>query len=247
MWPTGILRCRFFQKQQLRKIKSVQVSAQDAFFHLISGFRKHPKVSTYLIKRASWCQKRHLSILKSWSPWLRVQKVWLKAAGKWLYSSLHAAFFWLHLVWRVLFYIVRKVPKLYSYSLGNARAKISLTKFIFLRHQGHLYNVYISVYSVYYYRALTTFTKRKVSYSAIYSLFVANRFSLYFSTLATDCFLFVCFIWLYPSGFNYVFFLHMRGSLERIKILNLKSSSPSWKWHASCWKFCGSEASSNRF
>ena len=68
VWPTGILRCRFFQKQQLRKIKSIKVSAQDAFFHLIRGFQKHPKVFTYLIKRHLDIKKRHLSILKSLSP-----------------------------------------------------------------------------------------------------------------------------------------------------------------------------------
>ena len=48
VWPTGILRCRFFQKQQLRKIKSIQVSAQDAFFHLISDFQKHPKAYLFI-------------------------------------------------------------------------------------------------------------------------------------------------------------------------------------------------------
>ena len=87
VWPTGILRCRFFQKQQLRKIKSIQVSAQDAFFHLLRGFQKHSILTTYLIKEQLDVKKRHLSILKSWSPcwqytcgnfcWPRIAKLWL--------------------------------------------------------------------------------------------------------------------------------------------------------------------------
>ena len=39
----------FFQKQQLRKIKSIQVSAQDALFSL-NRLKKHPKVLTCLTK-----------------------------------------------------------------------------------------------------------------------------------------------------------------------------------------------------
>ena len=74
VWPTGILRCRFSQKQQLRKIKSIHVSAQDAFS--LKGFQKHPKVSTYLIKEHLDVKKRHLSILKSWSPWSNVKTNW---------------------------------------------------------------------------------------------------------------------------------------------------------------------------
>ena len=58
----------FFQKQQLRKIKSIQVSAQDVFFHLIRGLKMHPIVATYLIKEHPDVKERHLSILKSWSP-----------------------------------------------------------------------------------------------------------------------------------------------------------------------------------
>ena len=40
------------------------------FFNLIRGFQKHPIVSTYLIKEHLDVKKRHLSILKSWSPCL---------------------------------------------------------------------------------------------------------------------------------------------------------------------------------
>ena len=39
----------FFPKTATQK-KSIQVLAQDDFFHLIRSFQKHPKVSTYLIK-----------------------------------------------------------------------------------------------------------------------------------------------------------------------------------------------------
>ena len=65
MWPAGILRCRFCPKnRQLRRIKSIQVSAQDSFLHLIRGFQKHPKVSTYLLKEHRDVQKRHLCIFE---------------------------------------------------------------------------------------------------------------------------------------------------------------------------------------
>ena len=49
----------FFSKNSnSEKIKSIQVSAKDAFFHLIGDFQKHPKVFTYLIKE-------HLDIKKA--------------------------------------------------------------------------------------------------------------------------------------------------------------------------------------
>ena len=64
------------KSSNVRKIKSIQVSAQDVFFfHLIiRGFQKHPKVSTYLIKEHLDVQKKALlSILKSWSPWMKMR------------------------------------------------------------------------------------------------------------------------------------------------------------------------------
>ena len=73
----------FFPKQQHRKIQSIQVSAQDAFFgnfcSLSQVLQKHPKAS-YLIKEHLDVKKRHLSILKSWSPWLGARTEIIRSA-----------------------------------------------------------------------------------------------------------------------------------------------------------------------
>ena len=52
-----------FQKQQLRKIKSIQVTDQDAFFSLNKRFSKASKSIYWFNKRASWCQTRWFSPL----------------------------------------------------------------------------------------------------------------------------------------------------------------------------------------
>ena len=61
-----ILRCRFIQKEQLRKIqKHPRFSPRCFFSHLIRAFQKHPEVSTYLIKEHLDVRKeRHLSNLE---------------------------------------------------------------------------------------------------------------------------------------------------------------------------------------
>ena len=82
VWPTGIMRCRFSQRQQLRKVKSIQVSDQEAFFHLMKGFQKHPKASTYLIKEHLDVKNWHLRILKSWSPCSSASHSFLSARAR---------------------------------------------------------------------------------------------------------------------------------------------------------------------
>ena len=55
--------CRYFQKQQLRKVKSIQVTTQDAVFSLNKDLQKHPKVSTHSIKKSiSVWSKKSISV-----------------------------------------------------------------------------------------------------------------------------------------------------------------------------------------